>query len=138
MDTGAEVSLIQRRVFDKLKYIYKLEQQKVNLQAVSGGKLQVDGCVTFTFKLWGQKLSPKFYVVEGLNRNVIFGRDWIIENKVVLYFNELCSMKVGQVYVPLEEDLHISALVRASNTVVIKPHTTVIGRSKTHGVVLRG
>ena len=66
-------------------------------------------------------------MVEGLNRNVIFGRDWIIENKVVLYFNELCSMKVGQVYVPLEEDLHISALVRASNTVVIKPHTTVIG-----------
>ena len=54
---------------------------------------------------------------------------------MVLYFNELCSMKVRQVYVPLEEDLHISALVRASNTVVIKPHTTVIGRAKTHGVV---
>lgn len=138
MDTGAEVSLIHRRVFDKLKDSYELEKQKVNLQAINGGKLQVDGCVTFTFKLGGQRLSKNFYVVDGLNGNVIVGRDWITENRVLLYFTGLRSMKVGHVYVPLEEDLHISALVRASNTVVIKPHTTVIGRVKTHGVVLRG
>ena len=135
VDTGAEVSLIHRRVFDKFKDSYNLEKQKVNLQAVSGGKLQVDGCVTITFKRVGQKFSQSFYVVEGLNRNIILERDWIIENQVVLYFNELRSMKVGQVYVPLEKDLHISALVRASNTVVIKPHTAAICRAKTHGIV---
>ena len=135
MDTSAEVSLIHKRVFNKLKDNYILVKQKVNLQAVDGGNLQVDGCANFTFKLGGQKFSQKFYVIEGLNMNAILGRDWIIENEVVLYFNELRSMKVGQVYVPPEEDVHILALVRASNTVVIKPHMAVICRAKTHGVV---
>ena len=74
-------------------------------------------------------------MVDGLNRNVILGRDWIIDNKVVLYFNELRSMKIGQVYVPLEEDIHISALVRAASTVVIKPHTAVGCKAKTSGVL---
>ena len=111
VDTGAKVSLVHRRVFDKLKHRYVLGKQKVNLQAVNGNKLQVDGCATIKFKLGGRKFQHMFYVVDGLNRNVILGRDWIINNKVVLYFNELCSMKIGHVYVPLEEDIHISALV---------------------------
>ena len=134
VDTGAEVSLVHRRVFDKLKHGYVLGKQKVNLQAVNGNKLQVDGCATIKFKLGGRKFHHTFYVVDGLNRNVILGKDWIINNKVVLYFNELCSMKIGQVYVPLEEDIHISALVRAASTVVIKPHTAVVCEAKTSGV----
>ncbi len=95
VDTGAEVSLVHRRVFDKLKHGYDLGKQKVNLQAVNGNKLQVDGCATIKFKLGGRKFQHTFYVVDGLNRNVILGRDWIIDNKVVLYFNELRSMKIG-------------------------------------------
>ena len=135
VDTGAEVSLVHRRVFDKLEQGYDLGQQKVNLQAVNGNKLQVDGCAIIKFKLGGRKFQHTFYVVDGLNRNVILGRDWIIDNKVVLYFNELRSMKIGQVYVPLEEDIHISALVRAASTVVIKPHTAVVCKAKTSGVL---
>jgi len=95
VDTGAEVSLVHRRVFDQLKQGYDLGKQKVNLQAVNGNKLQVDGCATIKFKLGGRKFQHTFYVVDGLNRNVILGRDWIIDNKVVLYFNELRSMKIG-------------------------------------------
>ena len=138
VDTGAEVSLMHRRVFDKLKDGYVLGKQKVNLQAVNGDRLQVDGCVTIKLKLGGRNFHQKFYVVDGLNRNVILGRDWIVDNKVVLYFNELRSMKIGQVYVPLEEDIHISALVRAANTVVIKPHTAIVCRAKTQAVLDSG
>ena len=135
VDTGAEVSLVHRRVFDKLKHGHVLGKQKVNLQAVNGNKLQIDGCATIKFKLGGRKFQHTFYVVDGLNRNLILGRDWIIDNKVVLYFNELRSMKIGQVYVPLEEDIHISALVRAASTVVIKPHSAVVCKAKTSGVL---
>ena len=39
VDTDAEVSLVHRRVFDKLKHGYDLGKQKVNLQAVNGNKL---------------------------------------------------------------------------------------------------
>ena len=53
VDTGAEVSLVHRRVFDKLKDGYVMGKQKVNLQAVNGDKLQVDGCATVKFKLGG-------------------------------------------------------------------------------------
>ena len=109
-------------------------KQKVNLQAVNGDKLQVDGCATIKFKLAGRKFQHKFYVVDGSNRNVILDRDWIID-KVALYFNELRSMKTDQMYVPLEEDIHISTLVRAANAVVVKPHTAVVCKAKTHGVL---
>ena len=138
VDTGAEVSLMHRRVFDKLKDGYVLGKQKVNLQAVNGDRLQVDVCATIKLKLGGRNFHQKFYVVDGLNRNVILGRDWIVDNKVVLYFNELRSMRIGQVYVPLEEDIHISALVRAANTVVIKPHTAIVCRAKTQAVLDSG
>ena len=138
VDTGAEVSLMHRRVFDKLKDGYVLGKQKVNLQAVNGDRLQVDECATIKLKLGGRNFHQKFYVVDGLNRNVILGRDWIVDNKVVLYFNELRSMKIGQVYVPLEEDIHISALVGAANTVVIKPHTAIVCRAKTQAVLDSG
>ena len=97
--------------------------------------MRVDGCAAIKFKLGGRKFQHKFYVVEVLIRNVVLGRDWIINNKVVLYFNELRSMKIGQVYVPLEEDIHISTLVRAANKVVVKPHTAVVCKAKTHGVL---
>ena len=138
VDMGAEVSLARRRDFDKLKQGHVWGKQKVNLQAVNGDKLQVDGCATIKFKIGGQKFQHTFYVVDGLNRNVILGRDWITDNKVVLYLNELRSMKIGQVYVPLEEDIHNSALVRAASTVVIKPHTAVVCKAKSSGVLDSG
>ena len=53
---------------------YVMGKQKVNLQAFNGDKLQVDGCATIKFKLGGRKFQHKFYVVDGLNRNVILGR----------------------------------------------------------------
>ena len=44
VDTGAEVSLMHRRVYDSLLVKPKLQFKRINLSGVSGGALKIDGC----------------------------------------------------------------------------------------------
>ena len=74
-------------------------------------------------------MNHLFYVVNDMNRNMILGRDWLIQNKVRIYFALQC-IKVGQVYVPLEEDIHIASIIRLKSKTVIKPQTSNICLTK--------
>lgn len=64
-----------------------------------------------------------------MNRKLILGRDWLLKNGVRLYFDLGC-IRVHQTYIPLQEDIHISSVVRAQNKIKIRPQTAVICRSK--------
>ena len=63
VDTGAECSLMHRRVYDNLKNKPKLLKKSVNLQSANGTQLQVDGCVNVHFRIGGTEVSQDFYVV---------------------------------------------------------------------------
>ena len=43
VDTGAQISLVHRRAFEKLKGKHQLDKDIVHLQSVNGGQLEVDG-----------------------------------------------------------------------------------------------
>ena len=60
-----------------------------------------------------------------INRNVILGRDWLVQNGVRLYF-DLGFLQVGNSKVPLEEDIHIASLVRLKSNTVLKPQTASV------------
>ena len=60
-----------------------------------------------------------------INRNVILGRDWLVQNGVRLYF-DLGFLQVGNSKVPLEEDIHIAPLVRLKSNTVLKPQTASV------------
>ncbi|CAG2218766.1 Transposon Ty3-G Gag-Pol polyprotein,Transposon Ty3-I Gag-Pol polyprotein [Mytilus edulis] len=70
-------------------------------------------------------MTHLFYVVSDMNRNVILGRDWLVKNGVRLYF-DLGMLRVGDVYANLEEDIHISSILRLSKETVFKPQTSNI------------
>ena len=99
IDSGAEVSLIHYRVFKSLKQAPKLHKKHVNLQSVSGSYLKVKGYAEMEFELKGEKLKHKFYVVDNMNRNLILGRDWMIDNQIRIYY-DLCCLRIGNTYVP--------------------------------------
>ena len=51
VDSGAEVSLLHRRVYNALAKKPPVVRKPARLQSVNGGHLKIDGCVTVTFKI---------------------------------------------------------------------------------------
>ena len=125
IDTGADVSLIHKQIFQKLNPKPKTIKDCPSIQSVNGGDLSVEGSAEIEFKFGKQSLKHKFYVIDGINRNIILGRDWLKQNGVRIYF-DLGYLRVGKTYVRLEEDIHISSIVRLQKKTVLKPNTVTI------------
>ena len=113
------------RVYQSLKKKPPLVRKIANLQSVSGTCLKLDGYVTLSFKIGDTEIKHSFFVSPSINRNFILGRDWLVQNGVRLYF-DLGFLRIGNTQVPLEEDIHISSLVRLRSTTVLKPQTATV------------
>ena len=112
VDTGAECSLMHRRIYDQLKDRPKLRNKKVCLQSANGTELKCDGCVNVQICIGGTEMSQDFYVIRDLNRNMILGLDWLKEHNVRIYVDLKCLRINGKHYVKIEEDIHIASTVR--------------------------
>lgn len=106
--------------FQNFSYATKCICFKTYLQSVNGGSSEIEGKVDLTFQLGGLTMSHPFYVVQGMNRNYILGRDWLIQNGVRIYY-DLGTMRINDVCVPLQKDIHISSVLRIAKSVVLKP-----------------
>lgn len=129
VDSGAEVSLISSHAFRLLHNPPKLIKKRVNLQSVNGNSLLVEGAAEIRFKIGQKYLTHCFYIVKNINRTVILGRDFLQDNGVRLYF-DLGSLRIGDCYVPLEEDVHISSVARLQGTSILKPQTANVIMAK--------
>ncbi|CAC5412555.1 unnamed protein product [Mytilus coruscus] len=125
VDSGAPCSLLHYKIDKTLNNLPKLSKKKVNLQSVNGNSLNCLGSIEIDFSIKNKKMTHLFYVVSDMNINVILGRDWSIKNGVRLYF-DLGMLRVGDVYANLEEDIHISSILRLSKETVFKPQTSNI------------
>ena len=103
--------------------------KNASLQTVNGEPLKLDGCAEVSFEMGGLKLSHSFYIVLNMNRNIILGRDWLEKNGVRMYFDLGC-IRINQTYIPLQDDMRISSVVRVTSITKIKPQTAVISRCK--------
>ena len=129
VDSGAEVSLLHQRAFNQIKNKPKLKKTKLCLQSVSGESLGVLGTAIVNISVGGEVRDHEFVIVSEMNRNMILGMDWLVQNKVNLYFG-LGKLKIGSTYVSLEKDIHIASLVRVAADTVLKPQTATICRVK--------
>ena len=125
IDTGADASLISKKMFDKLPIKQKVTRVAPRLQTASGEPLSIVGQTNISFTMNGLPLTQQFFVTDGLNRNFILGRDWLKEHGVRLYF-DLGMLRIGKTYVKLEEDIHISSILRLDKKVALKPQTAAI------------
>ena len=120
---------MHRRFYDSLKDKSKLINKNASLQTVNGEPLKLDGCAEVSFDMGGFKLSHSFYIVSNMNRNIILGRDWLEKNGVRMYFDPGC-IRINQTYIPLQNDMRISSVLRVSSKAKIKPQSAVISRCK--------
>lgn len=120
-----DISLISKKVWQNLKIKPKLIRDRPCVKSVSKDSLKIEGCANITFKIGNLTLTHKFYVVNGMNRNMILGRDWIKQKGVRLYF-DLGYLRIGKTYVRLEEDIHISSLLRLCKQTTLAPISVTI------------
>ena len=125
LDSGAEVSLIHRRVYDSLKSRPKLQKPNLNLATAGNTPLHIDGFAEIEFTLGGLKMTHKFYVVRNLNRNIIIGLDWLQARGVRVY-HDLGCIRVHSTYVPLVEDIHIASVARLKHKTKVPPQSAHI------------
>ncbi len=138
VDSGAQVSLLHESVIKELKKRtnIKVESTKINLQTANGELMQVLGSTLIDFEIGNMKINHRFIIVKELNRKVILGRDWLTQNGVRLYF-DLGSLRIGKSYVPLEEDIHISLIVRSVSNIKIKPNHSMLLSGKIKSQVMK-
>ena len=130
VDTGAEVSLMHRRVYDSLLVKPKLQFKRINLSGVSGGALKIDGCINLKFTIGGIEMQHMFYVVKDMSRNLILGTDWLRQHGVRIYYDLGCMRIENKRYVNLEEDIHVSSVAMIKYNTVLKPHSATICYAK--------
>ena len=130
VDTGAEVSLMHRRVYDSLLVKPKLQFKRINLSGVSGGALKIDDCINLKFTIGGIEMQHMFYVVKDMSRNLILGTDWLRQHGVRIYYDLGCMRIENKRYVNLEEDIHVSSVARIKYNTVLKPHSATICYAK--------
>ena len=120
VDTGAELSLINEKVYQRLHHKPVLEKTRLGLQTADGSLLRVKGITQLQFKLGNQYTYQKCVVVQNLNRLVILGRDWFRKYGVRIYY-DLGTIRLNGEYIPLEEDIHMSNLATLAESVTLKP-----------------
>ena len=138
LDSGAEVSLIHTRVYNNLGEKPKLHKQGALLQSVKGDSIDVDGCTWLKYEIGREKQEHEFYVVSEMNRNIILGRDWLKQFAVRMYYDLGC-LRVGKSYIKMEEDIHISSLIRLKSKTQLKPQSGKLcwGRIKGNPQILK-
>lgn len=103
----------------------KLTRARSCIQLVNGGTVSVKGCVDLPLHLCNLTVNHRIYVAEGINRNLILGRDFPKRNGVRKYF-DLGYFRIGKTYIRLEEDIHISSLLRLTKKTLLKPKTKTV------------
>ena len=130
LDTGAERTLMHERVYNMLKYKPPLNKKKIVLQSANGSEVHVLGAVNASFKIGGLKLEQEFLVVSNLNRNIILGNDFLVNNNARLYFDLKQIRLKGSYYIPFENDVFISSIARLSKTTLLKPNTAYLVKAQ--------
>ena len=120
VDTGAEVSVISTKLYRSLHPRPVLEKKDIRLQTANGSPLRIDGKVRLQVRIGNQSTPHNFIVVNNLRRSIILGRDWLKQNGVRLYF-DLGALRIHGEYVALEEDIHISSIVRLKSKITLNP-----------------
>ena len=92
---------------------------------MDGNPLSITGKTTLTFRLGTHSYTQLFYISKHISQSVILGRDFLIENQVVIRFDDHC-IEINNETISLEEDNYMMSLVKLTNTIVIPPQSSML------------
>lgn len=125
VDSGAEISILNRKITECLPDTELLRSTEVTLRTATGSAITTVGEIDLRFKLGRKYLRHTFIVAENLSQSVILGRDCLKAHKMKLDFGKNQLLLQGDT-VPLEADAYLDSLVRVANQRTLKPQTSTI------------
>lgn len=129
VDSGSALTLINKKIFDKISTASKLKPIKLNLSTANGSSLTVFGCSFITFKIGKDSYRHAFIVAENLARNIILGRDFLVFNRADIKFSTR-QLKLRNSYYNLTNDQHIGSLSRLSAPTRLSPQTAYMLKAR--------
>ena len=125
MDSGAEISIMNRKITELFPETELLRSTEVTLRTATGESIPVAGEMEVNFKLGKCHLKHTFVVAENITQNVIIGRDCLRAHGMTIDFrqNQLQSPGGG---VPLESDAYLDSLIRTAHCKTLKPQTVAV------------
>ena len=128
MDTGADISIVSRRLYDTLRSKGVNEYQPSHLTKIEGvsGHAKVTGQIHMQFQIQHEWFNQDFTIIDGLNTDMILGVDFLNKYKAVINFsNQSVSLKDGQIEISLRQEDQ-GQKVRPLRSVRIAPRTEAL------------
>lgn len=93
VDTGASISIIQRKTFDEIKTDPRIKKihSPISVNAITGHELNISGAYQLPVNMGHKMLNHVFYVVDQdfcANYSLIIGFDFLEKYKLIVDFNE--------------------------------------------------
>ena len=104
IDSGADISLIDKHTFDKISkhLILVTKKPTVQLRGVTGHSLQVNCKLTVKVKIGKMTLVHDFHVVKNLGKSVILGVDFMTRHQARLDFGKR-TLTIGNQVIVLKD-----------------------------------
>ena len=82
-----EVSVISSRIYESFRPRLELQRKDVKLRTANRSPLKVVGLSHLLVVKGNQSIPQDFFAVKNLNRNLILGHHWLMQNKVRMYLD---------------------------------------------------
>ena len=125
LDTGSCVSLIDKSIYDQLKFKEPIQRCDFPLTAANGSKIKIFGHTKLKIKIGKEIIEYVFLVAANLSRSMILGRDFIFRQKITFY-SELKQIKINKSYVPLSNDQEVNSITRLGSTLILQPNCSYV------------
>ena len=129
VDSGADVSIMSKAMFDKLdpRNVFSFTKSRRPIASATGQSMKNVGEATLELRIESFKEYHSFLIVDGLNGDAMLGSDFLAKYGVKLDF-EKKTLRIGKMMVQLKPqriERHVSSLVRAKNRVYVAAQTAV-------------
>ena len=123
--SGAEISMINRRITEQFPEAELFRSTEVTLHTATGTAITVAGEIKLTFRIGKQYIEHTFIFAKNLTQNVILGRDCLRRHGMKIDYgtNEL---QFRGICVPLESDAYLDSLVRTAGRKILQPQTATL------------
>ena len=125
VDSGAEISLINRRITEHFPEAELFRSTEVTLHTATGTAITVAGEIKLTFRIGKQYIEYTFIVAENLTQNVILGRHCLRRHGMKIDYGTN-GLQFRGICVPLENDAYLDSLVRTAGRKILQPQTATL------------
>ena len=89
VDTGSDLTLLSKDIFDQIKYPPHLEPLNIQSFTANRTNLAISGKADMTFEFESKILSQSVIVIDNFGYEFLLGKDFLIANKMAVDYGKM-------------------------------------------------